>query len=233
MLVLDAGNALLGESLALKSEGRVIVEAMNAMGYDAMTVGLMDLAKGVDTLLARREEARFAVLSGNIVRKESGATLFEPYTVIVRGGVRFGIIGMSEPEVVQAPGAADVIAVQDPAQTMARLLPEVQAQSDVVIVLSHLGLERDRELAAKVPGIDVIVGGYNKILLEEPEFAANTILVQMGYDGEWLGALKATLLPEGGLSEPQVTSIALDPAFAENPVVQGIVEEYEREYPDE
>jgi len=51
--VLDAGNALLGAWVSLASEGRVTIEAMNAMGYDAMGVGMMEGIRGLDVLLAR------------------------------------------------------------------------------------------------------------------------------------------------------------------------------------
>ncbi|MHB0857862.1 MAG: bifunctional metallophosphatase/5'-nucleotidase [Anaerolineae bacterium] len=230
-LVLDAGDALLGESLALRSEGRVIVAAMNAMGYDAMAVGLMDLAKGVEVLLARSEEARFAVLSANIVRREGGETLVRPYTLIERGGVRFGIIGVSEPEVMQAPGAADLIQVLDPVEALARLLPEVQAQSDVVIVVSHLGLEGDRALASEAPGIDIIVGGRSKQLLLEPDMVGGTAIVQMGYDGEWLGKLVITLQSDGRIDGHAVERITLGPEFAESPVLKGIVADHAQRYP--
>jgi len=82
ILVLDAGNTLFGQRLANETEGSIIVEAMNAMGYDAMAVGQLDLSRGIDVLLQRANEAQFAVLSCNIVSTQDGELVLAPYTVI-------------------------------------------------------------------------------------------------------------------------------------------------------
>ena len=75
MLVLDAGNTIYGQALAVQSKGQVIVESMSAMGYDAMTVGESDLRLGLDLLLQRAEEADFIFLSCNLVDPASSLSL--------------------------------------------------------------------------------------------------------------------------------------------------------------
>ncbi len=231
MLLLDAGNTLFGQMLALQSEGRVIVEAMNAMGYDAMAVGPLDLAKGVDVLLARAKEARFPILSANLVGLSDGQPLLDPYTILERDGVRYGVLGVSDPDVMNSPGVGEVAKVLDPVETVRRYLPEVQAQSDVVIVLSHLGLEEDKALAAQVPGVQVIVGGRSRLLVQPAEVVGGAVIVQMGYDGEWLGRLDVAFDAEGRPVAPQVEIVDLGPSVADDPDLKKIVDRWLKIYP--
>jgi len=224
-------GTLFGEMLAFESEGRVIVEAMNAMGYDAMTVGLMDLAKGVDVLLQRAREAEFAIVSCNLLDAKTGQLLLEPYVVLERAGVRYGILGVSEPNVIRAPVGDDrPIQVLDPVEAVRRYLPEVQQRSDVVILLSHLGLVEDGSLAEAVPGIDIIVGGRTRQLMTVPGRIGNTVIVQMGYDGEWLGGLEVALAPQGGVEVLSFGRIELGPDVPDDLQLAALVNRYKEQY---
>ena len=231
VLLLDAGGTLFGQWVAQQSDGQVIVEAMNAMGYDAMTVGGMDLQEGVDVVLQRAKEARFAFLSCNIVKVQDDKPLFTPYIVVERNGTRFGILGVSDPEAVAWPGVYDMAKVIDPAPGVQKYLPEVRRQSDVVIVLSHIGLEGDVALARAVPDIDVIVGGKSRRVLPAPETAGKTLIVQAGYDGEWLGRLDVSFDVTGQPVDPRVEIIALGPEVADDPGLAALVASYKQRFP--
>nr|MBC7243780.1 bifunctional metallophosphatase/5'-nucleotidase [Chloroflexota bacterium] len=231
VLVLDAGNTLLGERLAFETKGRIIVEAMNAMGYDALTVGTLELSQGIQVLQERAKEANFAILSCNILDTQSEKPLFTPYIIVQRDGLRYGIIGVSEPEIVNLADIAQTAKALDPIQSLQRYLPEVQEHSDVIIVLSHLGLEGDKALAQAIPDIDVIVGGRSRRLLRAPEMVGSTIIVQAGYDGEWLGKLGVTVTAEGTLVDPWVDIIPLGPDIADHPELAALVARYNQLYP--
>jgi len=226
VLVLDAGGSLFGQALANASEGQVIVDAMNAMGYDAMAVGAAEVERGLDVLLQRAAEARFAVLSCNLVSASDGLPVFAPYLVIERGGRRFGVIGVSEPALAELPGLSGRVLVVDPVEAVGQYLPAVQAQSDVVIVLSHLGFELDTWLAQSVPGIHVIVGGRSRRLLMAPELVGTTVLLQAGYDGEWLGRLDLALDAQGQPTEPRVEIITLGPEVESQPQMLALLDSY-------
>jgi len=231
ILVLDAGNTLFGQRLANETEGRIIVEAMNAMGYDAMAVGQLDLSRGIDVLLQRASEAQFAVLSCNIVSTKDGEPVFAPYTVVEHDGTRFGIIGVSELEVAPMFEADGRVQVVDPLVGVEKYLPEVQTRSDHVILLSHLGLEADWALARAVDGIDIIVGGRSRSLLSIPNVTGRTVVVQAGYDGEWLGRLDVSFDAQGRAVEPKVTIITLTPDVADEPALAALVAFYEERFP--
>lgn len=233
VLLLDAGGTLFGQSLAAASKGQVIVEAMNAMAYDALAVGELDLQLGLDILQQRAKDMHFPLLSCNLVGAQDGKPIFSPYAVVERNGMRFGILGVSEPELGSMWQLAKVAKVLDPLSSVHQYLPEVQAQSDIVIVLSHLGLGMDTTLAQLEPGIQVIVGGKSRRLLSAPEIVGNTVIVQAGYDGEWLGRLDVVFDRQGRAIEPRVEIITLDPEVPDDPALAALVDSYKQRFPSQ
>ncbi len=231
VLVLDGGGTLFGQSLARASEGRVIIEVMNLLGYDAMVVGRADLSRGMEPFLARVAEAKFPILACNLVGKD-GKLLLPPYTILERDGVRYGILGVTDLETGNAPGVLQVADVLDPVESVRKHLPELQEQSDVTIVLSRLGLEADRSLAQSVPGISVIVGGKSRSLMETPDIIGHTVIVQAGYDGEWIGRLDVSLDSEAYHCESTLTTFSLGPDVASDPELVAFVDGYYKRYPD-
>jgi len=230
VLVLDAGGSLFGTWVSLKSGGKVIVESMNLMGYDALTIGRMDLAMGLKTLQALEQIAKFPFLSANLVSLQSQEPIFEPYALLEREGVRIGIIGLSEPEVMQVGDVRDQARLLDPIEVAKRYVQELRSKVDVLVVLSHLGLDEDKALASAVPGIDVIVGGRTRRLMRKPEIVGGTVIVQQGYRGEWLGLLKI-VMEKGAVVQATEEILTLGPSYGDDRQVAELVAKYKKLYP--
>jgi 2',3'-cyclic-nucleotide 2'-phosphodiesterase (5'-nucleotidase family) len=231
VLILDAGGTLVGQWLSLKTNGQVMVEAMNMMGYDALTVGQMDLAMGLDALKQRETEAKFTLLSANLVGISDQKPLFTPYTTLERGGARIGIIGLTEPKATEAPGVADKATVLDPVETALKYVAELRPKVDVLIILSHLGLDQDQALAQAVPGIDVIIGGLTRQSMPEPIQVGNTLIVQQGYRGEWIGVLTAQFDAQGQATNFAEKSLALTPDYTDDADMAALVQKWAALYP--
>jgi len=207
---MDAGNSWWGApGLAEKSQGAIVVEAMNLMAYDAMALGPAELALGAPVLRQRIAGASFPVLSANVFVPSRRELLAQPYTVLTVRGRSVGVIGLTGGEPVSLPvqerfrkagGQAaptefpayrsacrwvdDDLVVLDPAHALARYLPRVQETADIIILLSNLGSEANARLAEQVPGIDVIISAGPGDLLTQP----------------WLGPGQGTFLCQGGAS---------------------------------
>lgn len=232
VLLLDSGGSLIGQHLSNQSDGKIIIEAMNAMAYDAMTVGYRDMQKGLDVLLARAEEARFPLLSCNVVERATGKSLFEPYTVIERGGLRIGILGVSEVDTVELADVRERLEALDPVETVKRYLPELREQADVVILLSHVGLVNERRIAGEAPGmIDLIVGGQSREVFETLEREGSTMVVHAGFNGEWLGIFQGTRDGQGQWIAAEATARELGPDVADDPTLAALVQSYGQVYP--
>jgi len=108
---------------------------------------------------------------------------------------------MTTPEVprITTPGRFKHMTVDRPEDVLPRLIKKAKDEGAVIIiVLSHLGLDADKDLAQRIPGIHVIVGGHSHTALENPVVAGNTIIVQAGAYGLYLGVLKLKIDPATG-----------------------------------
>ena len=232
VLILDAGSSLSGQYVSRMAQGENMVEAMNAMGYDAMGIGYNDTTIGLDALQTREKQADFAMVSGNLVAAETQELYFDPYVIIERDGIKFGILGLSDTSATsQGAGFIDKATVLDATETARKYVAELEPQVDAIIVLSLLGQDADEQLAADVPGINVIVGGTSGELMQEPTRVGNTLIVQQGYNGEWMGVLQATFDAEGVPSNYTESLITLGPDYADDPEMAKLVEKWSLLYP--
>jgi 2',3'-cyclic-nucleotide 2'-phosphodiesterase (5'-nucleotidase family) len=222
VLVLDAGNSLIGQSISVTDHGRLMVQAMNAMGYDALAVGRGELAMGLDVALARASEAAFPFLSANLVNKVDRKPIFEPSAIVTKGQMRIGIIGLTHEGDGTTNDVQTKATVLDPVNTASRMVAELRNRVDVLVVLSRLGREGDQALAKAVPGINVIVGGRTRALMPEPDRVGDTLIIQQGYSGEWLGELTFTL-DKGVPIDVSAQAIALTDAIADDPDMASLV----------
>ena len=191
-LTLDAGDAISGTALSNTFKGTLDVEAMNRLNYDAMVLGVHEFDYGVDTLKQRIAEAKFPVLSANIVYADTGQPFATPYVILDRNGVKIAILGLTTGELKQRV-ATDNFAglnVVDPIETARQIIPQLQAQSDMIVALTHLGINEDIRLASQVPGIDVVVGGMSHSELQVPMKVGETLIVHDAVFGAHVGLLK-------------------------------------------
>ncbi len=186
-LVLAAGDMIQGNNLANLFQGRSVIEILNAMGLDAMVVGNHEFDFGQQVLQARITEARFPVLGANV----EGLPGLRPYVIESVGGLKVAVIGVVTPDTTTTAHPRNVAGLrfESPETTLQKYLPELKPRADLVVVLSHLGYERDRELAGHVAGIDVIVGGHSHTRLNEPVRVGETLIVQAWEHGKALGVL--------------------------------------------
>jgi 5'-nucleotidase len=226
VLILDAGDYTMGTPFgAATREIGGELQLLSRMGYDATTFGNHDFDFGPDGLGEAIGAAVKAgrvppVLASNTNIAGSDATLarlqglardgaVRRHLVIERGGIRFGIFGVLGKEAIFYTTGAGAVSFSDAievAKEMVTLLRETE-KVDVVICLSHGGLERDKDgrysdgddvrLAKAVPGIDVVVGGHSHTALQEAIIVNDrTPVVQAGVSAEYLGELVVTL--DGG-----------------------------------
>ena len=207
VLLLDAGDYWQGTPYFNFFNGRVEVDAMNRMGYDAATLGNHEFDNGLDTLAAVLRGARFPVVSSNYVFDHAGmANLVKPYVVVERGGLRIGIMAVNvNPEglVMQANYRGmqwlDPVGVaNETADYLKRRLG-----CDLVICLSHLGADEARfepndfSLVRRSRHIDVVIGGHSHELIADTT-ATNldgraVIIAQAGKSGAYLGRIDLVL----------------------------------------
>ena len=162
--------------------------------------------------------------------------LARPYVIRPWHGKRIAIFGLTTGDltrIVQLSRNGGV-AVSDPVAVARRLVPELRAKADYVIALTHIGVSDDKELAAKVPGIDLIVGGHSHTTLFRPAYAARgsdpwlggTPIVQAGAWGDYLGRTVLTL--SGGRPAGATTRLLrVRPADGEDAALAAVLRPYQ------
>ena len=150
VVLVDAGDLLQGNPFATyfaTVRPRLvspIVDAINAMRYDAVVLGNHDFDFGVDVLARAYERAAFPVVAANVIRPDRDTTAFATHVIITRGGVRVGITGLTTPGVMVWNRAhlAGRLRVRPIASDAARAVERVRsAGADLVVAVVHAGLE--------------------------------------------------------------------------------------------
>lgn len=195
LILLDAGDTLHGEPFATLSKGESISKVMNAIKYDAMTLGNHDFTYGRKRLMELENMLQFPIIAANIV-KEDDKRAFKPYTIKKIHGLKVGIFGLSTPETSFKARAADVKGLKflSPEETAREMVAQLKEKKvDVIIALSHLGLNGEftsMKLANEVAGIDIIVDGHSHSALENGITVKDTLIVQAGEKTKNLGVVK-------------------------------------------
>lgn len=202
VLYLDAGDNLQATPTEFFTRGRSILKAMNAAGFDASTLGNHEFDWGQDVTTRYIHDAKFPVLAANVRDRKTGKPFggAREYVIFKRGPMRIAVLGLSTllAERIEWPPTVSRIHWDDPIATARRLVPDLRKKADIVIALTHLGVKEDKELAAAVPGIDVIIGGHSHTALTEDVWVGNTVIAQTGSYGRNLGRMDLLLEKRGG-----------------------------------
>lgn len=226
-LLLAAGDFIQGNPWTNLFDGKSAVEVMNAMNFSAMVLGNHEFDYGQDVLKKRVAEAGFPVLAANV----RGFSSVKPYVLKEISGLKVAIIGLitEETPTTTHPKNAQGLTFLPVIQTAQNLVDDLQNKSDLIIVLSHLGLPADVELAKAVRGIDVIVGGHSHTRIEKPMTIHQTLIVQGWEHAKVLGVLDVTVQNKNVIQH-EGRLVAIDPRQQKpDPLVLEIVDRYQQQ----
>ena len=247
VLLLDAGDFLGGAPfawLALNGSAPELT-IMQEMGYDAVTIGNHEYDYGPDVLAQYLLHAGYPeahqetlVLASNTeapsdhplaaynLYRNSG--MFE-----LENGLKVGVFGIVGKDAILAMGDSGDVQFLDQHEVARQAADELKEQgADVIVAISHSGVDEDRELAQEVPGIDIIVGGHCHTSLYEPVLQGTTIIVQAGSLGMYLGQLELAYNSDTGevrmrnKENDHPFLIPIDSSFACDPEIDALVQEY-------
>ncbi|MHB1354287.1 MAG: thiosulfohydrolase SoxB, partial [Thiobacillus sp.] len=197
-LLLDGGDTWQGSATALWTAGQDMVEAALTLGVDIMT-GHWEFTHGAERVLEvlRRDfRDKVAFIAQNVAGEAGEATVFPPYAIREQRGIPVAIIGQAFPYTPEANGAHFTPGWQfgiDEAGLQTRV-DEVRSRgAQVVVLLSHNGMDIDLKLASRVTGIDVILGGHTHDAVPVPPVVRHaggaTIVTNAGSHGKFLAAI--------------------------------------------
>ena len=223
VLLLDAGDHVQGTIYGGIDEGKTIIRLMNALGYDAATLGNHEFDYGQFRTFEIMDEADYPYLSCNFYSTETDENVLPAYTVLEAGDVKVAVIGISTPETLTSAAPAyfqdengnyiyDFRAGEDGSdlyESVQAAIDEIGDSADYIIALGHLGVDpssipyTSREVIAHTHGLDAFIDGHSHTTIEGEvvvDDEGNPVLLTQ--TGSYLAAIgKMTLSPEGITTE--------------------------------
>ena len=206
-LLFDCGDFSQGSLYYNIYKGRIEIELMNAIGYDAATIGNHEFDSGLSNLAELIKRAKFPIVCANY--DFSGTVcegLTKPYTIIERKGIHVGVFGVSpDPSGLVLKEYYEGVKFISPIEAANNCVEALKREKcDIIICLSHLGWNigneyNDERLAAETAGIDIILGGHSHDLFEQPLRYTNkagkeVIMQQAGKHCRNIGSISVEIL---------------------------------------
>lgn len=197
-LLLDGGDTWQGSATALWTKGQDMVDAALQLGVDVMTPHWeMTLgAERVKQIVDNDFKGRVSFLAQNIKTNDFGDPVFDPYVIRDMNGVAVAIIGQAFPYTPIANPRYFVpdwtFGIQE--ENLQQVIDDARAKgAEVVVLLSHNGMDVDLKLASRVRGLDAILGGHTHDGVPKPVHVRNpggvTLVTNAGSNGKFLGVL--------------------------------------------
>jgi 2',3'-cyclic-nucleotide 2'-phosphodiesterase (5'-nucleotidase family) len=233
LVVVDSGDLLnedeeipesVMESAKLKAE--VIVRIYNHIGIDAVNVGELDLVLGVAFLKGLEKKHHFPFISANLT-DDTNTPIFKRYVIRQVNGKKvgiFGLIGDTSEMVSKVKKLTDgTVRVQDTLKAAELVVQELTGKVDYMVAVTYQKTNRDWVIARRVDGIDLVVGGHDRLKTREPSQADETLIVRAGEKNQYQGMLEITL---DGTKTAKNSVVPLGGKIADDAEVKAMLHEY-------
>ncbi len=227
--VLIAGDILQGTPMSTVFMGKADIEALNAIGISAMTIGNHEFDFGLDNFLELKKSAAFPIISSNVTWKSSGKQVADPYvTFPLCPKISLNVIGATTRELLTTtkPSNVEKINVLDSTQTVKKYYDQLKDKGPVIL-LSHSRFQTDSEIARNVPGLVAIIGGHDQILFNPYREAGKVPVFQAFEKGKYLGRIDLEIEePSGQARIVNWTYLPVSADIPLDPEISTIVEKY-------
>lgn len=172
LLVLDAGDEFQGSLYYSTFKSGPVAEFMNGIGFDAMAIGNHEFDDGPAELDKLIGAVKFPIISGNTIAAK-GSLLdgkYKGYVIKEIGGQKVAIVSVLAKDTGETSSPGKDITFEDEIAYLQTAVKEIEAEGvDKIIALTHVGYLKDQEIAEKVDGIDVVVGGHSHTYLSSTD----------------------------------------------------------------
>lgn len=174
VILLHAGDWNQGSSYFSELGGALEVEVINAMRYDAVTLGNHEFDNGIEDLQERVKKLTVPVVCANLdLSSFELGDLVKPYVILRKGRMKVGVIGLEADITTNvSKTTSSRIPQLDPVEVTlkwADLLKNTE-KCDLVVLLSHQGYKEDHEIASAIRNVDLIVGGHSHTFVDDFEY---------------------------------------------------------------
>ena len=239
VIYVNAGDMFRGSVIDAEYRGLSTIDLMNQLSPDVTTVGNHEVDYGLAHLLFLEKCARFPIINANLLVTLNNTRLFEPYLQLEVDGLKILFIGILTEEVLAMTKSEKVIGtfidIEQAAKEVGIICDNYRTRhTDLVILLTHIGIDADRELAALLDpdwGVDLIIGGHSHTLMEEAEIVNGVPIVQAGSGTGQIGRFDIEYETiRNRISDWKWKCIPITPDSAEpDPVMESLLGRYQDE----
>lgn len=204
VLLLSAGDIMGGTPFAwlILNKKSFELDIMQKIGYHAMTIGNHEFDYGPDVLAEYFSRVGYASGQPEMAIINSNLNIPDklplkkinilPYKIFeLSNGVKVGVFGIQGKSSFSLAPAAGDVTIFDQFESGNKTVAELKSKgADIIVLLSHSGIEEDRVMAKKIKDIDVILGGHDHIQTPKPEVVNNTIIVHPSFYLQYVGQLE-------------------------------------------
>ena len=196
-LLLNGGDDFQGTPISTISRGKSQIELLNLYDLDAYVIGNHEFDYGIDALDSALEIANFDYLSANALQISKNKTYGLPYVIKEINGVKCGIIGLTALDLMTLTLPKNVTDIQmlNTDSVITSGIDFLKNENcDIIILLTHIGIENDKKLAKNFSkDIDIIIGGHSHTPIFKPFLEDGVIIGQAGSYSRWLGKIDLTI----------------------------------------
>lgn len=251
LVLLDAGDRFSGTVFYTLRKGADFPLLLNEMGYDAMNLGNHDFDDGLPELEKFVHQINAPVLSANVIFPEqhSLAKNVLPVLVLHKNGRQIGLISLLTTTTKTTSSNATEIELNDPLKVVQPLIQKLKEQRvDIVILLNHIGIDKDIELAQNLTDVDVIVSAHTHTLLSnnpnekeakggypiviKNKEGKDTLIVSAGIGGHHVGKLSVVFDNKGDILSYKGDTIAMDEHIQPNQKMVTLLESVQSKIDD-
>ena len=241
VMLVDAGDHIQGGTMGLITNGEAIIEIMNKLEYEVVTLGNHEFDYGIEQLKKKKKLLNCSYISSNYCFKKNKTSIYPPTKIIEKGGKKIGFIGVATPQTLSKTYLITI--VDDKGELVYDFLTENHSQElydrvqqhidelkkencDLIIILGHLGMYGDAleentsaGLLKNLKSINTLVDGHShKVysMTSPDEDGKNVVLVQTGTKLANIGVL--TIHENGTLSHFNLDTVPYDPELANETV---------------
>ncbi|TIO78396.1 MAG: LysM peptidoglycan-binding domain-containing protein [Mesorhizobium sp.] len=242
VLLLNAGDSFQGSLFYITYKGAAEEEFLNQMKPDAVTLGNHEFDDGESALVPYLDKAKFPIVSANVMPNDkSGAAGKVKSSIVVEvGGQKIGIVGAVTNDTPELASPGPNIAIADDVKSITAEIEKLKGEGiNKIIAVTHIGYNRERDVIAKIPGVDVVVGGHSHTLLSntDPKAAGpyptmvdnpdgyKVPVVQAASYSKYLGEFKVVFDDNGVVKEASGDPIFLDKSITPDPAVLARIKE--------
>lgn len=246
VLHLDSGDCFQGAIIFNEYAGEAEMRLLSEVGLNAAVVGNHEFDAGAATLAEQYSAwGTFDLLAANYDFEGSDLpwatgleTMVPPSATYHLDGLKVAVIGManiSSLNSIYDQSNSLGVRVLEPIDVLPREISKLRTNgADIVIVISHMGLDDDQEMARTIPGIDIVIGGHHHVAIDPPlvvtneETGVRVPVVHSGAFAKFIGRLDV-VIRDGEVLTHDYNLFAVDATVPDDPHILDIVEEYERE----